>query len=124
MFGSGHLGLAIACGLPDAGFPSHKLTICHRGSADTHWQLVESGLTECIVDCKEVVCRSRIVLYVVRPQHYRSLADYAIPPDSLLVSFPAGVELGRIPLSLAESQRVRVMPSAPDTLPYEVFKTR
>jgi pyrroline-5-carboxylate reductase len=116
MFGAGHLGRAMARGLLDAGFPSHKLTICHRGSADTHRQLMESGLSECIVDCKEVICRSKIVLYVVRPQDYRSLADFTIPPDCLLVSFLAGVELGRIPLSLAESQRVRVMPSAPDTL--------
>jgi len=116
MFGAGHLGRAIACGLLDAGFPRHKLIVCHRGSADTHRQLVESGLSERVADCSEVICRSKIVMYVVRPQDYRSLADYTMREDSLLVSFLAGVSLERIPVLLDESQRVRIMTSAPDTL--------
>jgi len=116
MFGAGHLGRAIACGLLDAGFPQHKLVVCHRGSEDTYRQLVESGLSECITDCNEVIRHSKIVLYVVRPQDYRSLADYTIRADSLLISFLAGISLKRIPVSLPESQRARVMTSAPDTL--------
>ena len=116
IFGAGHLGRAIACGLLDAGFPRHMLTVCHRGSADTYRKLVESGLAETIADCNELIRRSKIVLYVVRPQDYRSLADYTMRADSLLVSFLAGVSLRRIPVLIDESQLVRVMTSAPDTL--------
>lgn len=116
MFGAGHLGRAIARGLLEAGFPRHRLIVCHRGSAETQRRLVEAGLSECAADCSEVVSRSRILLYVVRPQDYRSLADYVISEDCLLVSFLAGVSLERIPAPLDQSQRVRIMTSAPDTL--------
>jgi pyrroline-5-carboxylate reductase len=116
MFGVGHLGRAIACGLLDAGFPRQKLIVCHRGSADTQWQLAESGLSECVAACSEVVRHSKVILYVAQPQNYKSLADYTMRADSLLVSFLAGIPLGRIPVTLAENQRVRIMTSSPDTL--------
>jgi pyrroline-5-carboxylate reductase len=116
IFGAGHLGRAIACGLLEAGFPRCKLTICHRGSIDTHRQLVESGLSECITDGKEVIGRSKIVLFTVRPQDYGALADYTIPSGTLLVSFLAGIPLERIPAPLVADRRARIMTSAPDTL--------
>lgn len=116
VFGAGHLGRAIARGLLDAGFPRHKLAVCHRGSEDTYRQLIESGLSECVAAPVEVIRHSKIVLYLVRPQDYKSIGGYAMRTDSLLVSFLAGVPLKRLPVSLPEGQRVRVMTSAPDTL--------
>lgn len=114
--GAGHLGQAIAHGLLESGFPRSQLTICHRGSPGTHSQLVASGLPDCLAERREVVRRSKIMLYTVRPQDYQVLMDCTLRSDSLLVSFLAGISLARLPISLPEEQRVRVMISTPDTL--------
>ena len=47
---------------------------------------------------------ARILLYLVRPQNYTAIGDFALPDDSLLVSFLAGVPLAKIPA--AASNRV------------------
>ena len=116
VFGVGHFGRAIARGLLDAGFPRSKLRICHRGSADTRRQLADLGLSDCLTDRHELVRDSKIVLYAVRPQDYRALADCRMRADGLLVSFLAGVPLTRLPVSLSEYRRVRVTTSSPHTL--------
>lgn len=115
IFGAGHLGRAVACGLLHAGFPRRQLTICLRGSRETQQRLVEEGIATCVAD-GAVVGAASILLYCVRPQDYRSLTAYTFREDALLISFLAGIPLAKIPAPLRESQRVRVMPSAPDTI--------
>lgn len=116
LFGAGHLGRAIGQGLLDGGFPQHKLVICHRGSKDTQQKLAEASLSDCVAPCDQLIRDSKIILYLVRPQNYQSIADYQLCRETLIVSFLAGFPLARIPVSLPVSQRVRVMTSAPDTI--------
>lgn len=116
VFGAGRLGRAIIHGLLRIGFPQHSLVICHAGSKETHREIAESGLAGLLADRHEVVHRSKIVFYLVRPQDYTSIGDCTMRGDSLLVSFLAGVPLARLPVNLIKNQRVRVMTSSPDTV--------
>lgn len=116
LFGTGHLGRAIAKGLLDAGFPRQNLAICHRGSRDTEGELAAAGLSDLAIGREEVAERSRILFYLVRPQDRSAIGDFKLREDCLFVSFLAGVPLRNLPLDIAYEQRVRVMTSAPDTL--------
>jgi len=116
MVGAGHLAKAIALGLLEAGLPKHNLAICHRGSKETDRELSAAGLVERVVD-KDIVTRgSRILLYLVRPQDVMAIQGADFRDDGIFISFLAGVPLKNLPVSIADTQRFRVMPSAPDTL--------
>lgn len=116
LFGAGHLGRAIAKGLLEADFPRCNLAICHRGSKETDRELATIGLADLIVDSKQLVRQSRILLYLVRPQSYQAIRDFELRDDILFISFLAGVPLNRLPVHVPDAQRIRVMTSAPDTL--------
>jgi pyrroline-5-carboxylate reductase len=116
MVGAGHLARAIALGLLEAGLPKHNLAICHRGSKETDRELAAAGLVERVVD-KDIVTReSRILLYLVRPQDAMAIQGASFRDDGIFISFLAGVPLKNLPVSIADTQCFRVMPSAPDTL--------
>lgn len=112
ILGAGHLGRAIAGGLLAAGFANDKLAICRPRSTETYQRLAEADLTECVTDTDAFLRQTKIILYAVRPQDYQTLGKFTLRADYLLVSFLAGIPLARLP----DCQRVRVMPSAPDTL--------
>ena len=116
IFGAGHLGRAVADGLLRLGLPRNQITLCHRGTQTTRNQLSAEGLDDLVFEAERVVSRSRIVLYLVRPQHYDAIEKYCVRADSLFVSFLAGIPLKRIPVGVADDNRIRVMTSAPDTL--------
>lgn len=116
LFGAGHLGRAIAKGLLTAGLPRKSLIICHRGSEETARELEAAGLGDLVADREHVVGDSRILLYLVRPQDRRAISNLTPRQDSLFISFLAGTPLGNLPVHLPDTQRVRVMTSAPDTL--------
>ena len=116
IFGAGHLGRALAEGLLRVGLPRKQMAICHRGTQTTRSQLCADGLDDLVVEAEHLVRRSRIVLYLVRPQHYAAIEKYRIRADCLFVSFLAGIPLKRIPVDVADDNRIRVMTSAPDTL--------
>lgn len=116
LFGAGHLGREIAKGLLAAGLPKNRLAICHRGSAETDRELAAGGLAERVASREDVMRRSRILLYLVRPQDYLAIRDFELRDDALLISFLAGVPLQKLPVRLAAAQRFRAMTSAPDTL--------
>jgi pyrroline-5-carboxylate reductase len=116
LFGAGHLGRAVATGLLAAGLPAENLAICHRGSERTERELAAAGLAARVAHPETVVAQSRILLYLVRPQDRAAIGDWPVREDALFISFMAGVPLAAIPVRLPESQRVRVMTSAPDTL--------
>ena len=116
LFGAGHLGKAIARGLLEAGFPKQNLAICHRGSDETDRELAAAGLADLVATREQVVRQSRILLYLVRPQDYQAIRDLRLRGNSLFISFLAGVPLNKLSAPIADSLRVRVMTSAPDTL--------
>src|SRR5262245_51245009 len=116
VFGAGHLGRAVASRLVLAGMGVGDLAICHGGSSATHRELQKAGIAHLIEEPSEVVSRSKILLYLVRPQSYTAIAKHPMAPDALFVSFLAGVPLERIPAHVPESRRARVMTSSPDTL--------
>jgi pyrroline-5-carboxylate reductase len=116
IFGPGHLGSAIARGLVRAGFPQCKLLICGRNLEQAKRELEKCNLGEVVTDGETLIRRSRMIFYLVRPQDFMAIANYAVRPDCLFVSFLAGIPLARLPVSVAQEQRVRVMTSAPDTL--------
>ncbi|MEN6375383.1 MAG: NAD(P)-binding domain-containing protein [Smithella sp.] len=115
LFGAGYLGRAIAKGLLEAGLPRRNLAICHRGSEATDRELADAGLADLVAGSQKVVLQSRILLYLVRPQNYQAIRDYDLRGNSLFISFLAGVPLSNLPIHIPDSQRVRVMTSAPDT---------
>lgn len=116
IFGAGHLGRAIALRLMQAGVPSHRLSLCHSGSADTKHEVEKVGLAHLLSEPSEVVKRSDVLLYLVRPQHYTAISAYQCANDQLFVSFLAGVSLESLAANVPIERRVRVMTSAPDTL--------
>ncbi|TMI01476.1 MAG: hypothetical protein E6H43_08765 [Betaproteobacteria bacterium] len=116
IFGAGHLGRAIAQGLIDAEFPRDKLVLCHRGTRLTSEAVARANLAALIVDPQELVRRSRLLLYLVRPQDYGAIANFTLREDCVLLSFLAGVSLSRLPVKLSDEQCVRVLTSGPDTL--------
>ncbi|MBI2515830.1 MAG: NAD(P)-binding domain-containing protein [Opitutae bacterium] len=116
LFGAGHLGRAIAQGLLAAGLPKRRLAICRRGSIETDRALSDAGLAEVVASSEQVARRSRILLYLVRPQDYLAMQGLELRADCLVVSFMAGVPLQNLPANVAAAQRVRAMTSAPDTL--------
>ncbi len=116
VFGAGYLGRTMARGLIAAGLPREKLTLCHRGSAETAREIASAGLTDRVAPAADVAGGSKILLCTVRPQDCAALADYTLLPDAILVSFMAGVFLDRIPVQPALVRRVRIMTSAPDTI--------
>jgi pyrroline-5-carboxylate reductase len=116
IFGAGHLGRVIAQGLLDAGLRRSKLVLCHRGSGGTNEALAQAKLAELVVDPRELVRQSKLLLYVVRPQDYMAIGSCTPREDCVLLSFLAGVPLARLPVLISDAQRVRVMTSAPDTL--------
>ncbi|MDD2763629.1 MAG: NAD(P)-binding domain-containing protein [Opitutaceae bacterium] len=116
LFGAGHLGRAIAQGLLEAGLPQRNLAICHRGSTETDRALSDAGLAEVVASSEQVARRSRILLYLVRPQDYLAIRGFELRKDCLLISFLAGVPLQNLPANVGAAQRARAMTSAPDTL--------
>jgi pyrroline-5-carboxylate reductase len=96
--------------------PRQNLIICHRGSGDTTKELESAGLDDLVADRERVVSSSRILLYLVRPQDRLAIADLTARRDSLFISFLAGIPLNSLPVPVPDTQRVRVMTSAPDTL--------
>lgn len=116
VFGAGHLGRAVLSRLSLGGIHGDDLAVCHHGSSATRRALEEAGLAHLVRAPTEVVGRSNILLYAVLPQDYTAIAKYSVPREALFVSFLAGVPLDRIPVQVPNSQRFRVMPSAPDTL--------
>jgi len=94
IFGAGYLGRAIIHGLLQAGFSKRHLVICHKGSRETRQKLAASGLAGLEADRHEVIRRSKVVFYLVRPQDYLCIGDCTMMGDSLFVSFLAGVPLG------------------------------
>jgi pyrroline-5-carboxylate reductase len=116
IFGAGHLGRSVARGLLDCQFRKEKLAICHRESESTREAIVQANLGELLAEPREMVHKSKILLYIVRPQDYFAIGKYDLRHDCILVSFLAGISLARLPIKLPDVQRVRVMPSSPDTL--------
>lgn len=116
VFGAGHMGRAITAGLVRNGFPISRLFVCHGGSSETAARLAEAGLSERIVEAAELTRKSRIILYLVRPQNVDAIQRCELNADALIISFLAGTPLVRIPVRIAQGNRVRVMTSAPDTL--------
>ena len=116
IFGAGHLGRAVAYGLLAAGFPRRQLAIGHRGLAETAQRLWRRVYPTACWIAPRWCASSKILLYSVRPQDYRAIAECSLREDALFISFLAGVPLLRLPLPLAACQRVRVMPGAPDTI--------
>jgi pyrroline-5-carboxylate reductase len=116
LFGAGRLSRAIAQGLLDAGLPRDNLVLCHQGSSETRKKLEDLGLLGFVVDRHDLIRRSQVILYLVRPQNRQAIEDCTLRDDSVFVSFLAGVPLNRLPVALHDAQRVRVMTSAPDTL--------
>lgn len=116
LFGAGHLGRAIAQSLLAAGFPRAQLILCHRGTPETEGALIASGLADRVASREAVTSRSRILLYLVRPQNYGALADDPLPKESLRISFLAGIPLKNLPGAECGAAWVRVMPSSPDTI--------
>ncbi len=116
LFGAGHLGRTIAKGLLEAGLPRRSLIICHRGSEETSRELATAGLADLVASSEQVVDRSRILLYLVRPQNYQVIRNFDLRDDSLFISFLAGVYLNKLPVHIPDSRRVRAITSAPDTL--------
>ena len=116
VFGVGHLGSVIASGLIQNDFPISRLLVCHGGSPETAVRLADAGLSERIVQANELTQRSRIILYLVRPQNLNAIGNCELLNDALIISFLAGTPLARIPLGIVQGNRVRVMPSAPDTI--------
>jgi len=115
VFGAGHLGRVIAAGLVQNGFPTSRLLICHGGSPETEKRLAEAGLSGRRVEAVELTRRSRIILYLVRPQHLNAIEHCRLKSDTLFLSFLAGTPLARVPVSVPPGNMVRVMTSAPDT---------
>ena len=116
IFGAGQLGRAIARGVLDGRFRRDKLALCHRGSAITCEAIAQANLEDLVVEPQELVRRSRILFYAVRPQDYTAIANYELREDCILLSLLAGVSLARLPVKLSDTRRVRVMTSSPDTL--------
>lgn len=116
IFGAGHLGRAIAQGLLDAEFPKSRLALCSRGASRTNEAVGRANLAELVVDPQELVRRSNLLLYTVRPQDYMAIGNFTLREDCVLLSFLAGVPLARLPVMLSDEQRVRVLTSAPYTL--------
>jgi pyrroline-5-carboxylate reductase len=116
IFGAGNLGRAVADGLLRLGLPRHQIALCHRGTQVTRNQLSADGLDDLVIEAAELVSRSRIVLYLVRPQHHDAIEKYRVRADSLFVSFLAGIPLKRFPVDVSDDKRIRIMTSAPDTL--------
>jgi pyrroline-5-carboxylate reductase len=116
LFGVGHLGRAIGSGLVQNGFPSSRLLVCHGGASDTAARLAEEGLSERVVPAADLARRSRIILYLVRPQNLNAIENCELMDDALIVSFLAGTPMERIPVRMLKGRRVRVMTSAPDTV--------
>jgi len=116
IFGAGHLGRAVAYGLLRLGLPRNQIILCHRGTQATRNELAADGLDDMVVEAAELVSRSTIVLYLVRPQQHDAIEKYRVRADSLFVSFLAGIPLQRIPVDVSDDNRIRVMTSAPDTL--------
>ena len=116
VFGVGHLGRVIASGLIHNDFPISRLLVCHGGSPETAARLAEAGLSERIVQASELAQRSRIILYLVRPQNLNAIKNCELIKDALIISFLAGTPLARIPVRIVQGNTVRVMPSAPDTI--------
>jgi pyrroline-5-carboxylate reductase len=116
IFGAGHLGRSVSHGLLRLGLPRNQIALCHRGTQVTCNQISAEGLDDLVVEAAELVSRSRIVLYLVRPQHHDAIEKHRVRADSLFVSFLAGIPLKRIPVDVPDDSRIRVMTSAPDTL--------
>jgi pyrroline-5-carboxylate reductase len=116
IFGAGHMGRAVVDGLLRLGLPRNQIALCHRGTQATRHQLTTDGFDDLVVEAAQLVRCSRIVLYLVRPQHNDAIEKYRVRADSLFVSFLAGVPLKRIPVDVSDNNRMRVMTSAPDTL--------
>ena len=116
VFGVGHLGRAVGAGLIQNGFPISRLLVCHGGAPETAARLAEEGLSERVVPAGDLTRRSKIILYLVRPQNANAIESCELMDNALVVSFLAGTPLARIPARMVNGTRARVMTSAPDTL--------
>lgn len=116
LFGAGHLARAIATSLLRAGLPRTRLLLCHRGSPATDAALRGSPLFPSLTTATEVSRRSKLLLYLVRPQDAGAIGAYRLRPDCCFVSFMAAVPIAEIPVEPAVADRCRVLTSAPDTL--------
>lgn len=116
LFGAGHLARAVATTLLRAGFPQTKLLLCHRGSPATEAALRSSRLFPSVTTAAEVARRSKLLLYLVRPQDGGAIRAHSPRPDCCAVSFMAAVAIADLPIDPVVTDRCRVLTSAPDTL--------
>lgn len=116
IFGAGHLARAIATILLQRGFPRTRLLLCHRGSQATDSALRGSPLFPSVTSALEVSRRSKLLLYLVRPQDSGAIGAYRLRPDCCFVSFMAAVPIAEVPVDPVVADRCRVLTSAPDTL--------
>ncbi len=116
IFGAGHLGRAFANGLLAARLPKSQLAVCSRGSVETIAILRDEGLADISLSPGTLCSRSKILLYMVRPRDFGAIEQYALRDDCLLISSLGGISLEQLPVALPHDQRVRIMPSAPDTM--------
>ena len=116
IIGCGHLGRAIAFRLLEAGLPRASLALSHAGSSQTHAALVDEGFEDLVLDSRELAGRAQLVLYLVRPQDRAVIAGLEFGPDTLVVSFLAGVPVNTLAVHPSRTRRVRMMTSTPDTI--------
>ena len=115
IFGAGSLGRTLGAALRSAGMPAAHLKVCHKGSAETASALRLAGLWDCTTTAADVCRDPEVLLYTVPPPAYRALSDYSLPGGCLLISMVAGISRRQLPVSLPPEQRIRIMPSTPDT---------
>ena len=96
LFGVGHLGRAIGSGLVQNGFPISRLLVCHGGAPGTAARLAEEGLSERVVPAADLTRRSRIILYLVRPQNFNAnMHAFTALGVCLPIAFACWTALGR-----------------------------
>ena len=115
--GSGKMAGAIIKGLIKSGFASPvELLATQAETEGLKEKSIELGI-EVILDNKEVVSRSDIIVIGVKPNQVDGVLEEINPlitPDKLIVSIAAGVTTGFLESKLLPNTRViRVMPNTP-----------
>ncbi|MBI2665862.1 NAD(P)-binding domain-containing protein [Candidatus Woesearchaeota archaeon] len=111
-FGVGHLGKAILRKLLKSGFPREKIIAMHKGSEETKIFLERERIP--VLSKEDFLKQAKCIFYLVRPQEIEKKA-LSLPPDSLVVSFLAGVEREKIE-QLFKTKAMRLAVASPDAI--------
>ncbi|RAP44926.1 MAG: hypothetical protein BZ135_07145 [Methanosphaera sp. rholeuAM6] len=114
--GAGRIGRALILKLLEKGYPYDNIKLTYNGSIFTFSDISDNNLIDMISSNAEIVKISSILILSVPPQSFKSIGNFNLTDDTLVISFMAGINSETIKEQTGSDNVVRIIPTGPDTI--------